>query len=50
MYAFSLGLEFWSVKYSNFDLMYCIYFCRFVFDEFITKWVENAHKVVELFD
>jgi hypothetical protein len=49
MYTFSLGLEIWSVKHINFDLMYCIYFSRFVFDEFITKGGENVHKVVELF-
>jgi hypothetical protein len=37
------------VKHLNFDLMHCIYFSRFVFDEFIVKGEENVHKVVELF-
>jgi hypothetical protein len=33
----------------NFVLIHCIYFSRNVFDEFIAKGGENAHKVVELF-
>jgi hypothetical protein len=33
----------------NFDLMHCIYFCQFVFDEFIAKGGENVHKVVDSF-
>jgi hypothetical protein len=37
------------MKHPNFDLMHCIYLCRFVFDEFIAKGVENVHKVIELF-
>jgi hypothetical protein len=34
------------VKHSNFDLMQCIYFSQFVFNEFIAKGGENVHKVV----
>jgi hypothetical protein len=49
MYVFLLGLEFWSVKHPNFDLMYCIYFSQFMFDEFITKGRKNVYKVIELF-
>jgi hypothetical protein len=37
------------MKHPNFDLMHCIYFSRFVFDEFIAKGGENVYKVVELF-
>jgi hypothetical protein len=37
------------MKHPNFDLMQCIYFSWFVFDEFIAKGGENVHKVVELF-
>jgi hypothetical protein len=37
------------MKHPNFDLMHCIYFSRFMFDEFIVKGGENVHKVVELF-
>jgi hypothetical protein len=37
------------MKHPNFDLIHYIYFSRFVFDEFIAKWGENVHKVVELF-
>jgi hypothetical protein len=37
------------MKHPNFDLMHCIYFSRFVFDEFIAKGDENVREVVELF-
>jgi hypothetical protein len=37
-----------SVKHPNFDLMHCIYFSGFVFDEFIAKGGENVNIVVEL--
>jgi hypothetical protein len=32
------------VKHPNFDLMHCIYFSQFVFDEFIAKGGENAQS------
>jgi hypothetical protein len=33
------------VKHTNFDLMHCISFSRFVFDEFIAKGGEYMHNV-----